>query len=314
MKLLIDYPDYSHANPWQLRMIETCSPFEVLRTNDLVVKDCFAYHISWESFMLINKNKFQIKSELKKVKKFLELQSKKSKIIWTLHNITNLNFPHKIQERVLREMLMEYSSLIILMSDKHRFMIPKKHQGKIRVIPHYIDAPSELYQSKSLSNKPKFFKYGNHKRDTNDDLYNYLLENDKIDKFISDSSLSRSIHCIDTKNSFITNRRFSEVETDLYSSISNFSIFYRKPNLNSGVLNYYIGKKLVILHDMESVKYLDLPQIYSNFEGIRKQISVDELYDFIDIVNKNNDQLDDFINKRNPINISKLFWETLMDL
>jgi hypothetical protein len=52
--LLIDFPDYSHTNPWQVKLIETCAPMQVVRVNELKEHDCQIFHISWEDEILGN--------------------------------------------------------------------------------------------------------------------------------------------------------------------------------------------------------------------------------------------------------------------
>lgn len=50
--MLIDFPNYSHANPWQVKTIQTSAPMEVKVTNNLEPTDCYALHISWEDVLL----------------------------------------------------------------------------------------------------------------------------------------------------------------------------------------------------------------------------------------------------------------------
>lgn len=310
--MLVDFPDYSHANPWQVKMIDTCAPMEVKRVNELKEKDCYAFHISWEDYIFkSSRRKYGLKKVLKDTEKFLNNQSKHSKIIWTLHNLTSHSFQNKTMESEIREMLMDYSSLIILMSKKHEFMIPNKHKKKIQVVPHFID--NENFYNKNLTKfkYPTFFKYGAFRGNSNPELYLNILKNQKIRKFVSDPKLDFNQ---DDINSFITKRRFSSTEELIFSNFSNFSIFYRKPNLNSSVLNHYIGNKLVVLHNSESVQYFDLPSIYSEFNRDITSIEPEEVLNFIQILKNNQSSVNKFINERKPEVISKIFWTRVLNL
>lgn len=310
--MLIDFPDYSHANPWQVKLIETCSPMKVVRVNELKEYECEIFHISWEDFILSNyKSKFGKKNVLDFTENFLKKQSKKSKILWTLHNITSHSFENKKLETEMRDLLMEYSSIIILMSEKHKFMIPEKHQNKIKVIPHFIENKKNIFDNISKLKSPTFFKYGAPRNDKNSDLYNNILSNNDIIKFVSDSNIKTLKN---NSSSFITNKRFSYSEEQIFSQISNFSMFYRKPNLNSGVLSHYIGKKLIVLHDNESVQYLDIPDVYKKFEKNIKTITTNEILEMIEVLNSHDDEVNSFNEERSPENISKLFWSTVENL
>ena len=310
--MLIDFPDYSHTNPWQVKLIETCAPMQVVRVNELKEYNCQIFHISWEDFILVNfKSKLGKKNVINFMEDFLKNQSRQSKIVWTLHNITSHSFENKNQETQMRDLLMEYSSIIILMSEKHRFMIPEKHQSKIKVIPHFIETKKNIFDSVSKLKSPTFFKYGAPRGDKNLELYNNVLRNKDINKFVSDSNIKISE---DNINSFITKRRFSYNEEQIFSQLSNFSMFYRKSNLNSGVLSHYIGKKLVVLHDSESIKYLDLPNVYKKFEKNIKTITTNEILEMIELLNLHDDEINYFIEERSPENISKLFWSVVENL
>lgn len=310
--MLVDFPDYSHANPWQVKMIDTCAPMEVKRVNTLQDVDCDVYHISWEDFIFkSSRRKYGLKKVLKDTEKFLNKQSKRSKIIWTLHNLTSHSFQNKIFESEIREMLMDYSSLIILLSNKHEFMIPNKHKKKIQVVPHFIDNNNFYNKNLTKFKYPTFFKYGAFRGDSNLELYMNILKNQEIRKFVSDSNLNLKQ---DDMNSFITKRRFSSTEEHVFSNFANFSIFYRKPNLNSGVINRYIGSKLVVLHNTESVKYIDLPPIYSEFNRNITSIEPEEVLNFIQILKNNESSVNEFIEERKPKNISKLFWTRVQNL
>ena len=69
---------------------------KVVRVNELKEYECEIFHISWEDFILSNyKSKFGKKNVLDFTENFLKKQSKKSKILWTLHNITSHSFENK---------------------------------------------------------------------------------------------------------------------------------------------------------------------------------------------------------------------------
>ena len=129
--MLIDFPDYSRANPWQVKTIQTSAQTEVRLTNRLYLTDCFALHISWEDVLIkscdTEEKAYRV---IDRFEEYLRAQSLRSKIIWTVHNLTSHSYPLKDAEKKLRSVIIEYASTINLMSMKHAFFIPEKYQSK----------------------------------------------------------------------------------------------------------------------------------------------------------------------------------------
>jgi hypothetical protein len=305
--MIIDFPDYSNGNPWQIKTIETASQMPVSRVNVLAPTSCRFFHISWEDILLKNCiNEKDANGQINKLNTFLNAQKKRSKIIWTVHNLTSHYLNNKNAENAVRELLQFYSDKIILMSDKHCFAINKEYHDKIRILPHYIEVDKDLIVQKRSG--LIFFRYGEDRGETSKDLYQKILNSKNIRKFISDKRLNREI---DDGENVIVKRRFSRFEEILYAKISNFSIFYREPKFNSGVINFMIGNKLSIFHDENSVKYMDLPNCYKRFAIDHNDIDFTNLEEEIKWRKNENDELEDYIKKRNPLEISKKFWSII---
>lgn len=281
---------------------------EVNVTNSLEIADCYALHISWEDALLRGCDTLEKANHLiAKLDEYLRAQSLRSKIIWTVHNLTSHSYSLKDAEKQLRSLILEYASTINLMSNKHTFIIPEKHRSKINIVPHYIE-PSRFPLVKK-NTELTYFKYGADRGRKDNDIYLKLLNDHKIKKFISDERLNIEV---DRKDTVITKRRFTFLEADLYAQLSNFSTFYQEPKFNSGVLNFLIGNKIAVFHDNNSIRYMDFPESFSKFcldlnslankkrNEIRALISIDE------------DDVADFISSRSPKNVSDAFWKGVL--
>lgn len=303
--MLIDFPNYSHANPWQVKTIQTSAPMEVKVTNNLELSDCYALHISWEDVLLRSCDTMEKASHvIAQFEEYLRAQSLRSKIIWTVHNLTSHSYPLKDAEKKLRSVIVEYASTINLMSMKHAFLIPEKHQSKINIVPHYIE-PSrfpEVAKNTDLT----FFKYGADRGRTDNGFYLKVLNDPKIKKFVSDSRLKIEVDRLDT---VITKRRFTFIEADIYAQLSNFSSFYQEPKFNSGVMNFLIGNKVAVLHDENSVRYMDLPESFANFCIDLSSLNQTKVTDLQPLISVDEDNLEDFIRLRSPKRVSEAFWK-----
>ena len=81
--MLVDFPNYSRANPWQIKTIQTSAPMDVHITNKLQEGDYFALHISWEDILLKGCDTSEkADTIITKFDEFLKKQYVKSKIIW----------------------------------------------------------------------------------------------------------------------------------------------------------------------------------------------------------------------------------------
>lgn len=303
--MLVDFPDYSLANQWQIKTIEKSAPIKVHRTNELQLVKCYALHISWEDYLLKNCGTAgDAITIISKFENYLKKQSNISKIIWTVHNLRSHNEINREAEKRLREIIMEHASTINLMSLKHRFIIPEKHKNKINIVPHYIDR--NPLSNLDKRNDATYFRFGADRGRKDDDLYINILNDSRVKKFVSDKRLNIEVDDVDT---VITKRRFTINEAEIYAQLSNFSTFYQKSNFNSGVLNFMIGKKLAVFHDKSTVKYMDLPLTFKKFCVNYETICKYELAYLFEKISIDHDELDEFIEIRNPEYVSKLFWD-----
>ena len=305
-KMLIDFPDFSLANQWQIKTIEEFAPIEVKRISKLGLVNCYALHVSWEDHLLKDCKTFvDAETRIAKIDEYLKKQSNISKVIWTVHNLTSHSSILKDAETLLRSVIMEYASTINLMSMKHAFMIPETHRKKINIVPHYIDHDKN-FNNLEKQKQPTYFKFGADRGRKDNDVYIKILNNPDIRKFVSDKRLKLEI---DDGETVITNRRFTFYEAEFYAQLANFSTFYQKSTLNSGVLNFMIGKKIAVFHDEDSVRFMDLPQSYNEFCLELEAINEFKPSDWLSNISINDEDVDDFIRARNPINVSKIFWE-----
>jgi hypothetical protein len=151
-----------------------------------------------------------------------------------------------------------------------------------------------------------YFKYGADRGRTDNDFYLKVLNDPKIKKFVSDSRLNIEVDRADT---VITKRRFTFLEADIYAQISNFSTFYQEPKFNSGVLNFLIGNKIAVLHDSNSVRYMDLPESFSKFCIQLNLLTKMNLTDLKSLITIDEGDLEDFIRVRSPKSVSEAFWK-----
>ena len=87
--ILVDYPNYSHANPWQIETIDKNAKIEIKRVNSIEeISDinCNYLHISWEDAALrfISTVKILLTDDFnyleKRLNKFIKIIEKKKKI------------------------------------------------------------------------------------------------------------------------------------------------------------------------------------------------------------------------------------------
>ena len=83
---------------------------------------------------------------------------------------------------------MECASLIILMSPKHISVIDPAYRDKVRIVPHYIEP--NPYESLQRRSTPTYFRYGASRRELGRGLYESILSDGSVDKFVSDERLS----------------------------------------------------------------------------------------------------------------------------
>jgi hypothetical protein len=306
--VLIDFPNYSHANPWQIKTIQTAAPMEVLVVSKLELRDCYALHISWEDFLLRGCEAHDVADDvITKFEEYLKAQALRSRILWTVHNLTSHFLNNKEAEQRLRRIIMEYASVIILMSIKHIFVIPEKYHSKVSIIPHYIEESPYRQIPKNFT--PTFFRYGKDRGRKDQKFFNRILCNKEVKKFISDSLVSSEV---DDGVNLVVKRRFSIVEAHLYARLSNFTSYYQEPKLNSGVINFCIGNGLAVFHDPDSVRYVDLPHSFEKFclnLNILNDLNAREIKNHI-IVNL--DDVNEFIFQRRPSEVSKAFWKCVL--
>ena len=71
-----------------------------------------------------------------------------------------------------------------------------------------------------------------------------------------------------------------------------------------------IGNKLVVFHNADAIKYMDLPARYENLcsDG---QLDEDCLGDMLVYLNDNIEEIDEFIAERSPAIVSDRFWDAV---
>lgn len=193
------------------------------------------------------------------------------------------------------------------MSLKHAFIIPEKYHSRINLVPHYIE-PSR-FPGITKNTDLTYFRYGADRGSLDKDVYLKILNNPKINKFVSDSRLNLEI---DKADQVITKRRFTFLEADVYAQLANFSTFYRTPTLNSGVINFLIGNKVSVFHDRDSVRYLDLPESFNKLCVDLKSLSSYGIDDLKPLITVDEADLNDFIRQRSPNLVSKAFWKGVL--
>ena len=308
IKTLIDFPDYSHANPWQIKTIETCAPFDILRTLDFSLSTCTFFHISWEDCLLHNCKTYQEGlKRVEQVEEILKAQAKISKIAWTLHNENSHSKIDKNCELQLREVIMEHASIIFLMSAKHLFKIPVKYKHKVKILPHYIEE-NPLKKVDKLRD-PCFLKFGANRGDKFSSVYENILNNDLIFKFVSDVNVNKEI--LNYSNTIIK-RRFTIHELNLYSRFANFSLFLRNSNFNSGIINFLIGNYIAVYHDVESVKFMDIPEVLKKFQINNIDLKFEFYHDDIINTKEYKKEIENFIMERSPLKVSTAFWNSVL--
>ena len=307
--MLIDFPNYSYANPWQVKTIQTSAPMEVRLSNSLELGDYFALHISWEDILLngcdtADKAKYKIEQ----FENFLQKQSIHSKIVWTIHNKTSHRFQFKEEEQMLREVIMHYASMIVIMSKKHSFLVPEAYKSKIVVIPHYIQR-NRFYQLRK-NKLPTLFRYGANRGKKDDECFLRILNNSKIKKFVSDRRINNEVDSVDY---VITKRRFTFNEAELYAQISNFSTYFQTPQFNSGVMNFMIGSDIAVFHDLDSIRYMDLPESFNQYCIDLNSFKRWEAEEIISQLENQRENINDYVSMRTPKVISNTFWKYLLD-
>lgn len=308
--MIIDFPDYSSGNPWQIKTIQTSSPMSVKRTNVFKNEACQFFHISWEDCLILNcKTEQDFSQALDRIDTFLNVQSKISKIIWTIHNQNSHYLTNRSAETTLRDLLINYSSIIFVMSDKHRFIVPSEHQYKVITLPHYMER--SIYESIEKNKKPTFFRYGVDRNELYGDVYQKILNNKAVNKFVSDARLN---HELQDEENVIVKRRFTLHEANLYARIANFGMYYRESKFNSGVINFMISNKLIIFHDKNSTKFMDLPDCLDSFCIDPSKFSTDNFDFYISLQDLSSNELDDYIASRAPDKISNSFWNSIMKI
>tara|TARA_Y100000389_G_scaffold117312_1_gene114517 strand:+ start:8955 stop:9941 length:987 start_codon:yes stop_codon:yes gene_type:complete len=328
--MLVDYPNYSHANPWQIETIDKEAKIEIKRVNsieEISNINCNYLHISWEdaAIRFISTGKIlpqddfnYLEERLNKFIKIIETKKKlRTRIVWTIHNQNSHFFAKKFisLEKKLREFLFEITDLILIMSEKHLFIVPDNFRKKVKILPHYIPLKKNIYPIiKNLDNKKIILSFGNiNNYETSKIIHNNFIEQKNIIKFFSKNEWNY-FKQIDDGISLVINRKFSNFELEQVSQICNIALYLKKPQFNSGIFNHYLGNKLIIFHYSEGLKYFDYPEFYNQFIIDKIDLNNLDLRYYELIMKENEKELDEFIQDRSSEKISKLFWSHLKDI
>lgn len=312
--VLYDFPDYTHGNPWQLQTIGTSNDdLEIIRQSQWPPpKHVNFLHLGWEDIFLFNASSANHATQLANqvANQITEIAQNGVKIIWTIHNMQSHTSPYIDAERIIRNSLFANSSLIVIMSPKHLYLIPPEFTQKVSIIPHYIIDLKKQFSIKTTNRKPILFRYGAPRNETNLEMYATLLKLISINKIISDPRLEFEI---DNSTNILVRRRFSRLEELLYGSISSFSFFSRLPSLNSGVFNFYLGCRNAVLHSNESVIHLDIPPSFFIF-NLKRFTSIEEMIDAVSTYNADkDDDLNDFLDSRDPALIRRILLKNIIE-
>jgi len=306
--MVFDFPDFTARNPWQLKSIGPTGK-GIIRSNmwPPAVPPA-VLHISWEDVFIKDHNGDEAEKKVRDILEDIDKMLSVTRLYWTVHNLTSHRLINKDAEKSLRAGLAKRAHKIILMSERHIHPLAlDPYRNKIEIIPHYIEPNPflSIREEASVKNAYRFYKYGDARDDIDRQVIEDIISNRNIEVFVSDKRLHESI----SEGRIIVTRRFTSLEANLYAAASNFSIFNRKPQLNSGVMNFYLGSQLAVFHDVDSVKYMDLPSSYADL--VLDNVSwtdVQENLHKIKSHSSRNKELGEYINFRLPEKTRARYW------
>lgn len=310
--MLFDFPDFSHANPWQRRTIDTAAPMPVVRSLAWQPPgDAGLIHVGWEHYFFKN-CRTAPEAEARAhavVADLAHVRRRGARILWTLHNLTAHAMPWKRAEEIVRAGLAEHAAVVFLMSDKHRPLFPFIPAAKLAVVPHYVDVNPHLSQRQAAPDRFGFFKFGAPRQERAPELLEAVLASPRFVRHVSDSRVSAERI---GGGDVIVRRRFTADEALDYAARSHFSLFVREPALNSGVVNFCCGSRLAVFHTPEAVKYIDLPPGMERFALTDRDLHVGHILDTLATTPLPGDEMAEWLEERTAARVSHRWWEAAL--
>jgi hypothetical protein len=308
MLKLYDYPDFSAANPWQHKTIDTAAPMSVVRSSVWPPPaDCQFVHVGWEDWLMRGTHsEAEADQRVRLILDSLDAcQERGQRLLWTVHNRSSHWLAWKAAEQRLRAGLAERAAVVFLMVEKHRPLLPFIPAEKIVVVPHYAEENPYLAHREAVPRVPGFFKYGAPRGELADVLFQNILNSPRFHKFVSDKRLSQEV--VDDRN-VVVKRRFTPQESLLYAARAHCTLFVRHPVLNSGVFTACCASRLAIFHTADAVQYLDVPPGLDRWRLEAAQPTADEIADRLTDRQPPHEGLTAWIADRSPARVSAAWW------
>ena len=309
---LFDFPDFSLANPWQRRTIDTAAPMPVVRSPGWRPPgDAALIHVGWEHYFFKHcRTAHEAEALAHAVVAALgHCRRRGARILWTLHNITAHAMPWKRAEQIVRAGLAEHAAVIFLMSEKHRDLIPSILAAKIAVVPHYVDVNPRLFRRAAAPDRFGFFKFGAPRQERAPELLEAVISSPRFVRRVSDPTVNAERVGPDD---VILRRRFTTEEADEYAARSHFALFVREPVLNSGVINFYCGSRLAVFHTADAVRYIDLPPGMERFALTDRDLHPAHILDTLAATPLPGDEMADWLEERSAARVSRRWWQAAL--
>jgi hypothetical protein len=255
-------PDYRHANPFQDLLYAQLDSVEVWRPGE----PGGVLHLQWEDcFFRDAADEAEAADKVGVLMRLLDQhRAAGGKLIWTLHNLTAHNCPHKQAEQLCRRGLVQRADAIHIMADRHRAALPEGGSTKATVIAHpsyaqhYPKTAKPAARAKlGLGDKPLFFHFGAARSNR---AYSVLqdptVNNPAVDKILS---IPGSAQTVNQAGIRLLDRRLSDAELGLIGSAADFSIFADSGMLNSGTLGFYLDFGMMVFLERAAIEWMDLP-------------------------------------------------------
>ncbi|MEI6241153.1 MAG: hypothetical protein WCR51_12250 [Planctomycetia bacterium] len=305
---LYDYPDFSAANPWQHKTIDTAAPMPVVRSSQWPPPaDCPLVHVGWEDWLMRGtRTETEADQRAGAILDSLDVCRRRGqRILWTVHNLTSHWLPWKAAEQRLRAGIGERAAVVFLMAEKHRPLVPFVPPDKIVVVPHYAEENRYVVHREAPTVRPRFFKYGAPRGGLADSVLQAILNSPRFDKFVSDKRLSKEV--VDDRNVMVK-RRFTPEESLLYAALAHFTLFIRSPVLNSGVFTYCCASRLAVFHTADAVQHLDVPPGLDAWRIDPASFTIDQIAHALATQRHADANLTDWIADRAPGRVSAAWW------
>lgn len=311
---LYDYPNFSAANPWQVKTIDTAAPMEVVRSSRWPPPaDCPLVHLSWEHWPLRDAHsEEEAFQRADAILGSLDVCLRRGqRLLWTVHNLASHALPWKQAETRLRAGLASRAALIFLMAEKHRAALPFVPADKVAIVPHYAEENPYVVHRDPSPNRYRLFKYGAPRGDLASHLLEEIIVSPRFDKFVSDERLARESF---DRTDVIVKRRFAPEEARLYAGLAHFAVFVRTPQLNSGAFTFYCASRLAVFHTTEAVQHLDVPPGIERFVMTDRELHAARLLEALAAAPLPGDEMAGWLEDRSPARVSRRWWQAALSM